>query len=190
VNRAAVAVLASLWLGACAVVPPGSGPGRPPPDESPSDWTARGRMALAGEGEGGSGSFLWQQRAAETRVEIRGPLGAGALRIVATPGGLSVTDGAGGHLDPEAARAHLQARLGADVPWERLRYWMLGLPAPDAPSRVADATAAPWRVIEQSGWIIGYEAYVTTAGSSFPQRFTARRDGLRVKVIVDEWLLP
>jgi outer membrane lipoprotein LolB len=147
-------------------------------------------MALAAEGEGGSGSFVWQQREGVTTLDIRGPLGAGSLQITATPETLFVTDGAGRTLDPGVARAYLQSRLGADVPWDRLRYWMLGIAAPDAPSHVSEAAAAPWRVIEQSGWTIGYDAFVATATGSLPQRFTAARDAVRVKVVVDQWDVP
>ena len=42
----------------------------------------------------------------------------------------------------------------------------------------------------QSGWRIGYDAFVTTVNGSLPQRFTASRDSVRVKVIVDTWAVP
>jgi outer membrane lipoprotein LolB len=100
-----------------------------------------------------------------------------------------VADGAGRSVDAEAARAELQARLGAELPWVSLRYWMLGVPAPDQPAEVTDAAAAPWRVIEQAGWRIGYDAFTTATGFTLPQRFTATRGDVRVRVIVDDWSL-
>ena len=189
-KRAAAAVLGLLLLGGCAPTLRAPEPGVRPDAAILQHWTASGRLALAADGEGGSGSFVWNQRDGVTELEIRGPLGAGALRIHATEQILSVADGAGRTLDPDAARAYLQARLGADVPWDRLRYWMLGVPAPDAPAEVSIADAPPWRVIAQSGWRIGYDAFVTTANGSLPQRFTASRDSVRVKVVVDTWAVP
>lgn len=189
-KRAAVAVLGVLLLGGCAPTLRAPEPGVRPDAATLRHWTASGRLALAADGEGGSGSFVWNQREGVTELDIRGPLGAGALQIHATEQTLSVADGAGRMLDPDAARAYLQSRLGADVPWERLRYWMLGVPAPDAPAQVSVADAPPWRVIAQSGWRIGYDAFVTTANGSLPQRFTASRDSVRVKVIVDTWAVP
>jgi outer membrane biogenesis lipoprotein LolB len=67
---------------------------------------------------------------------------------------------------------------------------MRGVPAPDAPAQVSVADAPPWRVIAQAGWRIGYDAFVTTANGSLPQRFTASRDSVRVKVIIDTWAVP
>jgi outer membrane lipoprotein LolB len=190
VKRAAAAVLGILLLGGCAPALRAPEPGVRVDAAILQHWTASGRLALAADGEGGSGSFVWNQREGVTELDIRGPLGAGALQIIAIGESLSVADGAGRTLDPDAARAHLQARLGADVPWGQLRYWMLGVPSPDAPAQVSEAGASPWRVIEQSGWRIGYDAFVTTVSGSLPQRFTASRQAVRVKVIVDTWAVP
>ncbi len=186
-SRGALAILAALSLAGCAA--PLRGPETAPrPDPGViRHWDASGRLAVSAGGEGGSGAFVWVQREQASQLDLRGPFGAGALRIVATPDNLSMADGSGRSLDAAAAQAELQARLGADLPWLSLRYWMLGVPAPDLPSAVTDAAAAPWRVIEQSGWRIGYDAFTTATGLSLPQRFTATRGDVRVRVIVDTW---
>jgi outer membrane lipoprotein LolB len=106
---------------------------------------------------------------------------------------LSVTGAEGQHLDPEQARALLRRRLGTDLPLADLRYWMLGVPSPASPSSVADAASTPLRVIEQSGWRIGYEIF-TVAGAatgsvSLPGRFTATQGAVRLRVVVDDWQL-
>jgi outer membrane lipoprotein LolB len=188
--RAALALAAAAALSGCAT-PRVSAPTGPAPDPSVlGQWTAAGRLALAADGEGGSGAFNWEQRAETTRLDVRGPFGAGALQVVVTPDSLSVADGAGRAVDAEAARTELRSRLGADLPWASLRYWMLGLPAPDAPAEVKDATTVPLRVIEQSGWSIGYEAFTLVEGLSLPRRLTATSGGVRVRILVDEWVLP
>jgi len=185
-----IGLLALLALMGCAATPRATGPVARPDPATLQNWSASGRLALAADGEGGSGAFIWEQREETTRLDLRGPLGVGALQVVASPAGLSVADAAGRSVDTEAARAELQARLGADLPWISLRYWMLGLPAPGETAAVADAGAAPWRTIEQSGWRIGYDAFTTEAGLSLPQRFTASRGAVRVRVVVDAWTLP
>lgn len=189
-RRGAPAILVTLVLAGCAT------PTRAPEVSARPDpgaiqyWSASGRLALSAGGEGGSGAFVWEQHEQTSQLDLRGPFGAGALRVVATPDSLSMTDGAGRSLDAATARAELLARLGADLPWTSLRYWMLGLPAPDPPAEVTDAATAPWRVIEQSGWRIGYDAFTTATGLSLPQRFTATQGNVRVRVIVDAWSVP
>lgn len=150
-------------------------------------WTATGRMALAVDGRGGSGAFTWQQRDLETTLSIRGPFGAGALRIVADGASITATDGEGRRIDTEPAKAMLRERLGAELPVTQLRYWMLGLPSPDAPAEVAEPAGSPSRVIEQSGWRIGYDAFRSTAGLALPARFSAVLGDIRLKVVVDDW---
>jgi outer membrane lipoprotein LolB len=183
-------VLAALALAGCAVAPRAPESGASPDPNSLRQWTASGRMAIAAGTDGGSGSFTWMQDDAETRLDLRGPLGTGAVRLVVTPGSLSLADGAGQTLDAEAARAELRSRLGADLPWNQLRYWMLGLPDPGEAAIVQETDSTPWRVIEQSGWRLAYQSFATVQGVNVPQRFSAERESVRVRVIVDAWSAP
>jgi outer membrane lipoprotein LolB len=184
-GRAAWLVLAAA-CGGCAVAP--VAPLAPSPDpESFQYWTASGRLALAANGEGGGGSFTWGQQGAESTLSIRGPLGAGAMQVITDGQSLIVTDAEGRHLGTEQASALLRRRLGTDLPLAELRYWMLGVPSPASPSSVSDATVAPVRVIEQSGWRIGYDMFTASGGVSLPERFTATQGGVRLKVVVDNW---
>ncbi len=96
-----------------------------------TQWMAKGRIALVAQGEGGSGSFVWQQRSERTELTVRGPLGAGGLALVTDGESIELADGAGQPLDGEAARAELERRLGVKLPLAELRYWMLGVPAPE-----------------------------------------------------------
>jgi outer membrane lipoprotein LolB len=144
-------------------------------------------MAVAAGDDGGSGSFDWAQDGATSRLDLRGPLGVGAVRLLVAPGTLSLADGSGQVLDAELARADLQARLGADLPWDQLRYWLLGVPAPGGGATVIEQDAAPWRVIEQSGWRLAYESFAVVQGLSLPRRLSAESGAVRVRVIVDTW---
>lgn len=188
--RVASALLLLGALAGCATQAPSPAPTSPPDPTVLQRWTASGRLALAAGEQGGSGSFVWRQDGRTSHLELRGPLGAGSLQVVAGPDGLALTDGSGRKVDTEAARSSLRARLGADLPWDDLSYWMLGVPAPGSAAAVVDAEAGALRVIEQAGWRIDYDAYTSVPGAVLPRRFTAAREGVRVKVIVDSWTLP
>jgi len=188
VRLGAWAVTAALALAGCATPPRAPETGLAPEAASLRAWSAAGRLAIAAGEDGGSGAFTWLQDAETTRLDLRGPLGAGAVQLTFGSGALAMADASGRVLDADAARDELAARLGADLPWEALRYWMLGLaaPGPEASTQVADA--APWRIIEQAGWRLSYESFVAVQGLELPRRFTAERGAVRVRVVVDRWL--
>lgn len=186
-SRLAWAAVVALALAGCAAPPRAPEGGTRPDPAILNQWSASGRMAVAAGNDGGSGSFDWAQDGTTSRLDLRGPLGAGAVRLVVTPQTLSLADGSGRVLDADVARADLQARLGADLPWDHLRYWLIGLPAPGVEATVRDQDAAPWRVIEQAGWRLAYDSFEVVAGLSLPRRLTAEREAVRVRVIVDAW---
>src|SRR4030095_7881839 len=121
-------------------------------------WVATGRLAVAAAGEGGSGGSVWQQQGAETRLNLRGPMGTGLLEITSDGEQLSVTDAGGELLGPDA-RAALRARLGADLPIASFRYWMIGLPDPAAEERVTESGSPPLRPIEEVRRTARYGAF-------------------------------
>jgi outer membrane lipoprotein LolB len=187
VKRLAVFLVLAGTLGGCAVAPVAPPPAVTADADALKQWTASGRIAVAANGEGGSGSFTWEQVSATTTLSIRGPLGAGAMRVTSDGRALAVTDSEGHRLDDAQAQALLRQRLGTELPVAELRYWMLGVPSPGSPASVDDAATPPRRVIEQSGWRIGYDTFRPSAGMSLPERFTATQGAVRLKVIVDDW---
>jgi outer membrane biogenesis lipoprotein LolB len=52
---------------------------------------------------------------------------------------------------------------------------------------VIEQDAAPWRVIEQSGWRLAYDSFAVVEGLNLPRRLSAERGTVRVRVIVDTW---
>ena len=186
-------VLACAVLAAgCATTPAGSPAAPKTADPAQlSQWMAKGRIALSAQGEGGSGSFVWQQRSERTELTVRGPLGAGGLALVTDGVSIELADGAGQPFDGEAARVELERRLGVKLPLAELRYWMLGVPAPE-PSGSGPVQASTGSVpgFVQRGWVISYEELKPQAGWSLPARLTATTSGARVKIVVDDWILP
>jgi outer membrane lipoprotein LolB len=186
-----VLAMAALLAG-CATtrtaVPAGA---RAPDPDRFTQWTARGRIALAAQGEGGSGSFVWQQRSERTELALRGPLGAGGLQLTMDGEALELADPGGAPLDGDAARAELERRLGARLPLAEMRYWLLGLPAPadvaDGPVQLATG-AMPGFV--QAGWVVSYDALGAQGEWTLPARLTATSGSARVRIVIDDWTVP
>lgn len=153
------------------------------------NWRATGRIAVSGEGGGGSGSFDWQQRADEADVQIRGPVGIGSvtLQLRGDPENPQLRLQTGDQvLESEQALQELEARLGAAVPAGRLRYWMLGVAAPGQHQwSQPDAKGAV--ALEQDGWRIDYQRYSDEFGSRVPVRMQANSGSARVRIVIDRW---
>jgi outer membrane lipoprotein LolB len=190
---AQIGLLAGAALVAGCATAPRTGPGsaRAPDPDQFTQWTARGRIALVAQGEGGNGSFVWQQRSERTELALRGPLGAGGLQLTLDGAQLELTDPDGTALDGAAARAELERRLGTRLPLAELRYWLLGIPAPadvvDGPVQLATG-AVPGFV--QAGWVISYDAMAAQGGWTLPAKLTATSGGARVRIVIDDWTVP
>jgi outer membrane lipoprotein LolB len=186
------AALALVLVAGCAGLPvePSAGAGAPDPHEL-TQWVAKGRIALVAQGEGGSGSFVWQQRSERTELTVRGPLGAGGLRIVTDGEMLELEDGSGQQLDGEAARRAIEARLGTNLPLAELRYWMLGIPAPERPGMgPIQQTAGSVPGFVQGAWVVSYEQFQPARQWLLPARMTAFTGDVKVRMVVDDWQFP
>jgi outer membrane lipoprotein LolB len=163
------------------------------PSMLPATWEARremlqswgrfdsyGRVAIARDGEGFSGSWRWAQRAQRSTLELDGPLGVGGLRLDFDSEGIV----------DEAARLALEQQLGFVLPVESLRYWMLGVPDPRevVEERVA-ADSARLDSLRQKGWTVTFKNYAPVSGADYelPQRIEVDRESLRVRLVIEGW---
>lgn len=156
-------------------------------------FALKGRVAVAAGKDGFSASLRWTQAGTRSQVSLEGPLGAGAVQITSDGDALNIVNSHGDHLDSDAARADLEARLGFDPPLNSLRYWIQGVPDPATPAKeTVDPQQQRLQSLQQDGWQIDYTGYMpgTTDGSGsawLPSRMTVQRTGVRVRVLVDGW---
>jgi len=193
-------ILAVAVIAGCRTVPLQHAPvteGQPwdatrPELQARDHFALKGRVAVAAGKDGFNATLHWTQNGSRSQVSLEGPLGAGGVQITADGANLSIVNSHGDHLDSEAARAELVARLGFDPPLSSLRYWILGVPDPTMPSKEAlDPQQQRLQSIEQDGWQIDYGGYMpggAGAGSAaLPAKMTVQRSGVRVRLIVDGW---
>jgi outer membrane lipoprotein LolB len=154
-------------------------------------FALKGRVAVAAGKDGFSASLRWAQAGTRSQVSLEGPLGAGAVQITSDGDALSIVNSHGDHLDSDAARADLEARLGFAPPLGSLRYWIQGVPDPGTPAKeTVDPQQQRLQSLQQDGWQIDYTGYMPgdSAGNAWlPSRMTVQRTGVRVRLIVDSW---
>lgn len=150
-------------------------------------WRMTGRVAVAVDGQGASASLDWRQDGATSDLALRGPFGAGGIRVLLAGEGLVIEDGHGGRLAGDDARRYLLGQLGTDLPFDALRYWLLGVPAPDEPASETFGDDGRLVRFEQSGWQVEILRYEAVGADALPARLTASQGAVRVKLSVGAW---
>lgn len=151
-------------------------------------WSLDGRVAVASGSEGFSGALSWHQTGGRSEIEMRGPLGAGTLSIRFDGENYSITDGEGEPVDGEEARRRTEEFVGAPLPLASLRYWLIGVPAPDQ-AHVESLAEGRLQTLEQAGWRVQYTRYMEVGAHVLPARLELTAGQFRLRLAVSKWQL-
>jgi outer membrane lipoprotein LolB len=187
-----------LALAGCRTAPPAAaviGPGAdaPWPEQNAAlrkldRYSLSGRVAVAANGQGFSGSLRYQQQEQRAQLSLDGPMGIGGMRVSLDGENVSITTSRGENLDGSAARAELEQQLGFELPLTQLRWWFLCMPEPGPGEIIVDSTDAGEPLsFDQDGWHVSASSRMPALGFSLPQRLTIEREGARLKLVVDRW---
>lgn len=185
----ALAGLLALGLAGCATWAP------PPPEpvqwdsyrtqlESLRSFTLVGR--LSSNAQSGTANLRWQQTGGEFVARLSGPLGIGALTLSGTAEQVEIKtkDETLTTHDPEG---FLRERLGWTLPLTSLRSWARGLPTPQSTELRWDGYGR-LAALRQQEWTVVYEDYRAAQGWELPQLIVIERPGLKIKLVVDDWI--
>ncbi len=192
----AIAVL--VMLAGCRTAPPPApvvGPGADAPWaeqraalEKLESYSLNGRVAVAAKGQGFTANLRYRQQGKQSDLSLDGPMGLGGMRMQVADDAVSVTNSRGQKLDGAAARGEIESRLGFELPLAEMRWWLLGVPAPGAPSETHDDGAGgPIRDFAQNGWHVSVLSRAPGLGFALPQRLTAEREDARLKLLIEQW---
>jgi outer membrane lipoprotein LolB len=151
-----------------------------------ASWQLEGRAAVAVGTQGWQATLDWRQRQDSEEVHLSGPLGIGAMVLKRTPDGISLN----GAPPSDAELAQLQERLGFDLPLDRLRFWLLGVPDPSAAFELKRNDQDRALQLIQDDWTIDYDRYMPAGADSLPAHLVLNRAGVRVRIAVDHWEFP
>ena len=190
-----VAACAVLMLaGGCVTLPPavdaGSWAGRRAELQALRVFSLDGRVAVATSDQGFSGGLAWQQDGARAQIDLRGPLGGTALSIHLDGTRMTVTDSHGTSITGDAARDYVLSEIGAPLPLAELRYWLVGVPAPQLPFQETIGPDGRLAGLVQAGWQLRYSRYQTVGGLALPARIDIESAAARLRLVVSDWKLP
>ncbi|MFZ2507582.1 MAG: lipoprotein insertase outer membrane protein LolB [Steroidobacteraceae bacterium] len=191
----AAAVSGFMLLGAgCATLPPptdaASWAGRRADLQALEAWILDGRVAVATAVEGFSGGLAWRQDGAKAEIGLRGPFGGTALSIRLDGEEMTVFDSGGAAIAGDAARQYVVSEIGAPLPLAELRYWLVGVPAPQFQYRETMGTDGRLAALEQAGWRLRYSRYQEVDGHALPVLIEINSESARLRLAVSRWRLP
>ncbi len=154
-------------------------------------WIARGKVAYRLPGDGGSANLLWRQKGTQSELRLSGPLGAGSTEIRNDGALISVRrDGIERRYPADAAPWLPDGHL-LPIPVSSLRYWLRGVPDPDAAEAAVDLGDGLAASLTQSAWTVRIEAYDLERIPPLPSRLRieAPNDALVLRVLIRDWEL-
>ena len=152
-------------------------------------WKMSGRVAVQTKEDSWSATIRWNQMPARYAINLSGPLGGNAMTIQGGPGYVVMQTSDGEKYSETNPDRLIEAQTGWQIPVAGLRYWAMGLVAPQSPA--AQAFDAQGRVSElrQSGWTIQYQRYQRKNQTEMPDKIQLENERFKVKLVVKDWQL-
>jgi len=143
--------------------------------ESMQDWRLRGKLGFKVPKQSGTAFIDWKQTGDSFRIHLSGPLGQGAVTIESNGEAITLRQNGQQQQGLAQQKGFIKQQLGWDLPTQQLRYWVLGLSAPDS---FAEANYNPktglLSSLEQDQWNISYPRY-SRHRLPLPEKIVLRR---------------
>lgn len=138
-------------------------------------WALKARVAVRYGDEAATASLFWTQREDEYQLRATAPLGGGAY-LLEGRAGAALLRGPGQEFERAGdAETLLLRHLGWRLPVAHLTYWVRGLPSPALPVEALTLDEENrLGALEQGGWVLQCQDYVSVDGRQLPRRLTLR----------------
>jgi len=188
--RWAAIMLVALLLGGCATAPtlsPADWNRAKTERQALDHWEMKGRAAVATATDAWTANVAWRQQAADSELRLQGVLGVGGVRVRSDGQSFDIETSKGEKITADDAASALEQAIGVPLPVESLRFWLLGVPAPESDALEELDEKGRLSKLEQDGWQARYDRYVYQYDSWLPGRVRLEKGPLRMRVVVDEW---
>ena len=154
-----------------------------------SMWTLRGRLAISGPQDGGSGSLEWSQDGSGFRFTLNAPVTGKTWTLSGNDSHVELEGLRAGTVVGDNAAILLERELGLQVPVAELAHWVRATRAPGKAELVFRADGLPAELL-QAGWKVEYPDYDESRQPALPRRIFASRGDYKVRLVVQRWDSP
>lgn len=151
------------------------------------NWHLSGKVGVIAQHNSGSASLNWTQQQNHYTISLVGPLGAGGLTLDGRPGSVTMETADGKHATAQSPEKLIAQQWGWQLPVSQMKYWIRGLPAPDAPSQSQFDAYHRLSSISQLGFNVQFLSYYNLGSLSVPDKISITSPSIKVKIIVHQW---
>lgn len=160
------------------------------PAEPDAPFVFNGRVSVKHGAQREKAGVRWVHKANEDEILLLAPLGQTVARIQRDENKATLVASGRGY-SAQDMESLMQQVLGWQLPLSGMRYWVVGLSAPESESSFEMAASGQLGLLRQQGWEIRYARYTSEKMDALPLRLSLKRDGMEVLLVIDEWeLLP
>lgn len=150
-------------------------------------FALQGRIGVQTEGKGFSGGITWQHQPELDEISLHSPLGGEVAHIQKTAAKVLLTDANGKSISANDIESLTAKTLGWQLPLTGLADWALGRPTNSIIEASTWDNEGHLSTLKQEGWLIEYQDYSISAGTSLPHKITLRNDKVFLKLLVQQW---
>ncbi len=154
-----------------------------------STWKSMGSVGIKTPDSAWSATFNWQQQFSNYQLQLFAPLGVGSLSLTGNDKTVKLITSKGEHYQAATTQALLQERTGWYLPVELLRYWVLGIPAPQWPAKLVFDSQHRLSKLVQQGWHIEYQTYKIVGQFELPSLLILQNDYFKIRISIKQWSL-
>ena len=151
-------------------------------------WTMLGTVTVRTDDRRARVKVQWRQAPDSYLLRLTGPLGVGLFEVAGGASSVQAKFPNGRSVTAASPEALLEEEIGWSVPLAGLRYWVVGVPAPDGtPAKLRIDDRGRLVGLEQSGWTVAYEGYGLLDGLALPERVRFSNESVQATVVVRQW---
>lgn len=184
-----LAILSAYLLAACASTPPAPKEIPPrPARESVQKFALNGRVAILQGTKSNTVRMAWEHAGENDAIGFATPLGSILAELQRTRTGAVWLTADGERYEARTADRLITRLTDAPVPIDSLTLWITGRVSGKAEDIQRDPVG---RIVSarDDGWDVRVTAYESELPNALPRNLEVEYPGLRLKIIVEEWLL-
>jgi outer membrane lipoprotein LolB len=150
-------------------------------------WQLLGRLSVRNHRESWLTKLEWKHDVLADDLTLSTSLGGVVARLVYSNAGIAMSDAKG--VMQRISDEDLQSSLGYLPPWAHLKYWVRGIPSPKAQLLMSEEQKTGVILFNQDGWDVRLGDFEKVGGIVLPSKIYLSKEGLKIKLVVDEWLV-